>query len=153
MCFLFDGYPRTREQASQLDKIFAELNMALSGVIAIMVDPEVLITRITARRTCATCGTIVNLALNPLENLRKCPTCGGELVAREDDNESVVRRRIEQYHEQTEPLIEYYQSRDLLHPVEGLGTVYEVRARVKSVLETINGGPVPCQNLGRQEIL
>jgi adenylate kinase len=127
--------------------------MELSGVIAIMVDPEVLITRITARRTCATCGTIVNLALNPLENLHKCPTCGGELVEREDDNETVVRNRIEQYHEQTEPLLAYYQSRNLLFPVEGLGTVYEVRARVSTVLEQINGGPVACQNEERQEIL
>jgi len=128
--------------------------MHLSGVIAIMVDPEVLITRITARRTCATCGTIVNLALNPLENLKKCPTCGGELVEREDDNETVVRRRIEQYHEQTEPLLAYYQSRDLLFPVEGLGTVHEVRARVNTVLEKLNGGPMACQQAAqRQEIL
>ena len=128
--------------------------MKLSGVIAIMVDPEVLITRITARRTCATCGTIVNLALNPLENYKKCPTCGGELVEREDDNETVVRRRIEQYHDQTEPLIAYYQSRNLLFPVEGLGTVYEVRSRVTTVLEQINGGPVICKGLqGPQEIL
>ncbi len=126
--------------------------MSLNGVIAIMVDPEVLITRITARRTCATCGTIVNLALNPLENLTKCPNCGGELVEREDDNETVVRRRIEQYHEQTEPLIAYYHSRNLLFPVEGLGTVHEVRARVTSILTTLNGGPVEIDSK-RREIL
>lgn len=126
--------------------------MTLSGVVAIMVDPEVLITRITARRTCGTCGTIVNLALNPLENLTRCPTCGGELVARDDDNETVVRRRIESYHEQTEPLLEYYQSRGILHPVEGLGTVYEVRARVKLALETMNGGAL-TESTARREIL
>ena len=136
-----------------MDAIFQELNIKLDGVIAIMVDPEVLITRITARRTCATCGTIVNLALNPLENLRKCPTCSGELVEREDDNETVVRRRIEQYHEQTEPLLDYYQKRDLLFPVEGLGTVQEVRSRVNKVIETLNGGPVLPLTTTRQEIL
>lgn len=116
--------------------------MELTGVIAIMVDPEVLITRITARRTCVTCGTIVNLALNRLENISKCPNCGGELVHREDDNETVVRTRIESYHDQTEPLLAYYQERGLLFPVEGLGTVDEVRNRVKDILEKLNGGPV-----------
>ena len=126
--------------------------MHLNGVIAIMVDPEVLITRITARRTCATCGTIVNLALNPLENLTKCPNCSGDLVERDDDNEVVVRRRIEQYHEQTEPLIAYYQSRNLLFPVEGLGTVNEVRDRVTSILTQLNGGPVEIDSK-RREIL
>lgn len=141
-CILFDGYPRNKEQASQLDAIFSDLNMKLSGVIAIMVDPEVLITRITARRSCGTCGMIVNLALNRLENVLKCPNCSGELEHRDDDNEIVVRRRIESYHDQTEPLLSYYQSRGLLHPVEGLGSVSEVRDRVNEILAAMNGGPV-----------
>lgn len=121
--------------------------MKLSGVIAIMVDPEVLITRITARRSCATCSMIVNLALNRLENVLKCPNCGGDLDHRDDDNETTVRRRIESYHDQTEPLLAYYQSRGLLHPVEGLGTVSEVRGRVNHILETMNGRPVCPQGL------
>ncbi len=124
--------------------------MKLSGVIAIMVDPEVLITRITARRSCATCGMIVNLALNRLENVMRCPNCGGELEHRDDDNETVVRRRIESYHDQTEPLLAYYQGRGLLHPAEGLGTVAEVRDRVNQILETMNGRPVcPGNNTAR----
>lgn len=112
--------------------------MHLSGVIAIMVDPEVLITRITARRTCSTCGTIINLALNPVNNVDKCPNCGGKLVHRDDDNETVVRRRIESYHNQTEPLLAYYKSRGLLYPVEGLGTVDEVRSRIAEFLDPLH---------------
>lgn len=139
---LFDGYPRTREQASQLDSIFADLNMKISGVIAMMMDPEVLITRITARRTCATCGTIINLALNPVENINQCPNCGGELVHRDDDNEVTVRRRIESYHNQTEPLLAYYKSRGLLYPIEGLGSVDKVQTRITDILESLNGGPM-----------
>lgn len=119
--------------------------MKLSGVIAIMVDPEALITRITSRRTCGACGTIINLALNPVENTHKCPNCGGELVHRSDDNEATVRRRIEEYHSQSEPLLEHYKSRDLLHPVEGLGTVSEVQARIASALEKLGGVP-PCHD-------
>lgn len=147
---MFDGYPRNLEQASQLEGIFAELNMKLAGVIAIMVDPEVLINRITARRTCATCGTIINLALNPLENLSKCPNCGGELTHRDDDNEAVVRRRIVSYHSQTAPLLEYYTSRGLLHPVEGLGSVQEVRTRVSEILHKLGAsGTENCRTAGQ----
>jgi adenylate kinase len=79
--------------------------------------------------------------LNPVENVNKCPNCGGALAHRDDDNETVVRRRILSYHTQTEPLLAYYKSRNLLHPVEGLGTVDEVRARVTEILESLNGDP------------
>lgn len=111
--------------------------MCLDGVVAMMVDPEVLIARITARRTCATCNTIVNLALDPLNNFTKCPACGGELVHRIDDNEAVVRRRIEEYHSATEPLLCYYEDRGILYPIEGLGTVNEVGMRIAHVLDTL----------------
>src|SRR5690606_142345 len=119
--------------------------MKLSGVIAIMVDPEAIITRITSRRTCSACVTIINLALNPVENTHKCPNCGGELVHRSDDNEATVRQRIEEYHSQSEPLLEHYKSRGLLHPVEGLGTVSEVQSRIAAALEKLGGGP-PCRD-------
>lgn len=102
-----------------------------------MVDPEQLIARITARRTCSTCNAIVNLALDPLNSFTKCPACGGELVHRDDDNEAVVRRRIEEYHSATEPLLEYYKQRGILHPIEGLGTVNEVGMRIAEVLDRI----------------
>lgn len=102
-----------------------------------MVDPEDLIARITARRTCSTCHTIVNLSLDPLNTFSRCPACGGELVHREDDNETVVRRRIEEYHEATEPLLEYYRKKDQLHPIEGLGTVNEVGMRIAEVLDRL----------------
>ena len=137
---MFDGYPRTRPQAEQLDEIFAELGTKLDGVVAMMVDPEVLIVRITARRTCSTCHTIVNLALDPLNNFSKCPACGGELVHRDDDNEEVVRRRIEEYHFSTEPLLQYYEERGLLHKVEGLGAVDDVRFRIKRVIDVLENG-------------
>ena len=140
---LFDGYPRTRPQAEQLDEIFAELGTKLDGVVAMMVDPEMLIRRITARRTCSTCKTIVNLELDPGNHFSQCPACGGELVHRDDDNEEVVRRRIEEYHSSTEPLLDYYEKRGLLHRIEGLGAVNEVGSRITKVLERLelgNGG-------------
>lgn len=110
----------------------------LNGVIAMMVDPEVLIARITARRTCSTCNTIVNLSLDPLNTFSRCPACGGELVHRDDDNETVVRRRIEEYHEATEPLLDYYKNRGQLYPIEGLGTVNDVGMRIAEVLDNLD---------------
>jgi len=111
--------------------------MCLDGVIAMMVDPEQLIARITARRTCSTCNTIVNLSLDPLNNFSRCPSCGGELVHREDDNETVVRQRIEEYHNSTEPLLEHYKKVGILYPIEGLGTVNEVGMRIANVLDQL----------------
>jgi adenylate kinase len=110
----------------------------LNGVIAMMVDPEQLIARITARRTCSTCNTIVNLSLDPLNSFSRCPACGGELVHRDDDNETVVRMRIEEYHEATEPLLEYYKNKGQLYAIEGLGTVNEVGMRIAEVLDQLD---------------
>jgi adenylate kinase len=116
-----------------------------------MVDPEILITRITARRTCETCNTIVNLSLDPTNTFSRCPTCGGNLVHREDDNEVVVRRRIEAYHEETEPLLEYYQSRDILHKVGGIGTVSEVRMRIADILQKLGARSVAHDQISEQQ--
>ena len=98
--------------------------------------------------TCSMCHGVGELrqvsrsVFGQFVNVQPCPNCGGELVHREDDNETVVRRRIESYHSQTEPLLQYYDSCGLLYPVEGLGTVTEVRDRVTEILDDLNGGPM-----------
>lgn len=109
--------------------------MKLDSVIAIIIDPEILISRITGRRTCAQCNTIVNLSCESQKNLTQCPNCGGGLVHRDDDNEITVRKRIEAYNEQTKPLLQYYTDRKVLAPIDGLGTIEEVRKRIEQVFE------------------
>jgi adenylate kinase len=111
--------------------------MKLDAVIALQIEPEALIQRITARRTCAKCGAITNLVVDKLKSDSPCPSCGGELLQREDDNEAVVRQRIESYRRETEPLLDHYQARGILYPVDGLGTADEVGSRVVAVLGTI----------------
>lgn len=117
-------------------EIFAELGMKLDAVIAIMIDPEILISRITGRRTCVACNTIVNLSNESQKDLTQCPNCGGELLHRDDDNETTVRKRIEAYNEQTKPLLTYYKDQNVLASVDGLGTIEEVRGRINQVLES-----------------
>lgn len=111
--------------------------MNLHGVIALILDPEVLINRITARRTCAACGNIVNTMIDELKDGHLCPACGGELTHRDDDNVVTVRKRIEGYRHETAPLLEYYDGRKLLYRVDGLGEVDEVGQRVADVLDRV----------------
>ncbi len=111
--------------------------MTLNGVIALILDPEILISRITARRTCSSCGKIVNLLVDTLPDEEVCPDCAGVLGHRDDDNETVVRKRIEGYRHETAPLLSYYQDHGILYPVDGLGPVLEVEQRVTEVLHRI----------------
>lgn len=110
--------------------------MNLGGVIALQLDLEVLVKRMTARRTCSQCHAIVNLDLETSTG-DKCTNCGGELIQRDDDNETVVRKRLETYRYETEPLVNYYQGKAMLYPVDGLGTVDEVGSRISQVLAGI----------------
>jgi adenylate kinase len=120
-----------------VDTIFNQLGMKLSGVIALQLDLEVLVKRMTARRTCSRCHAIVNLDLESSTG-DKCPNCGGELIQRDDDNETVVRKRLETYRYETEPLVNYYEGKGELYPVNGLGTVEEVGGRIAEVLGVIS---------------
>ncbi len=120
-----------------MDNIFSQLAIDLHGVIALILDPEVLINRIKARRTCGSCGNIVNLLVDAIPADGSCPVCSSELVHRADDNDEVVRRRIKGYRGEMAPLMAYYESRGLLYPIDGLGTVAEVAGRVGLALERI----------------
>lgn len=113
--------------------------MALDGVIAIEVDSDSVIQRISARRTCLSCGSVTNLNVEGCaEPDCKCRTCGGELVQRDDDNETVVRKRLIDYKNVTAPLLKYYGDRGLLHTIDGEGTVDAVGMRIADVLDDID---------------
>jgi adenylate kinase len=131
---LFDGFPRTVEQAEALDGMLADLGMALSGVICIEVPDEELVGRIAGRLVCRECEAPFHVTAKPFAT---CPhhRCSGEhLYRREDDNEETVRRRLATYHARTEPLIEFYDHRGLLVCVPGSGSVDDVsRAVMRSV--------------------
>ena len=122
---LLDGFPRTTTQAVALDGMLSDLGRPLDAALLIDVDFEVIVGRLTSRRTCRSCGYIGSVADGDT-----CPTCGGEMYQRDDDNEETVRNRLDVYDKQTSPLIDYYRGSELLVAVDGDRNPDEVFAEV-----------------------
>ena len=133
--FLLDGFPRTVEQAMSLDEILKTKNMKLDGVVKIKVNFDLLITRITGRRICKECGATYHIEFNKPKKLDVCDLCNGELYQRSDDNEDVVRNRINVYIEQTTPLMEYYTNRDVLKIIDGEQSIDDVFNQIVKEVE------------------
>ena len=134
---LLDGFPRTVAQADALDRMLADLRKALSAVICIEVPDETLVERIAGRLVCRECDATFHVSANPFMS---CPEnrCKGEhLYRRDDDREDIVRRRLATYHQQTVPLIEFYDRRSLLIRVPGSGPVGEVSCAIDRAIEQL----------------
>ena len=117
--FILDGFPRTIPQAEFVDRALGAKGKGSPQVINIAVDEEVLMKRLTGRRTCSVCGEIYNIYFGPPKQEGVCDKDGGKLMQRADDNESTIRQRLVAYENQTSPLIEYYRKKSLLHDVNG----------------------------------
>ena len=128
--FILDGFPRTVAQAEALDAELASLGKTIEAAVAVDVDPEIIVARLTSRRTCRDCGAITNVDAGPA-----CPKCGGELYLRDDDNESTVRNRLDVYARSTAPLVEYYGGKGVLHEIDGDRPVDVVFTDVQAALE------------------
>ncbi len=128
--FILDGFPRTVAQAEALEGI-----TDIDAVINIDVPQEVIVKRLTARRSCRECGAVYNLDSMPPKVPGKCDVCGGELYQRDDDNEETIRKRFAAYEAQTKPLIAYYTDKGILHTVAGGETVEDTFSRVKPILD------------------
>jgi len=134
--FIFDGFPRTLAQADALGRLLEEEGRTLDATIEMRVDDEALISRITARSTCAACGEVYNDISRPVPADGKCENCGNtEFVRRADDNEESLRTRLMEYYKKTSPLIGYYHAKGNLKNVNGLGEIEEVRGAIASVLD------------------
>lgn len=127
--FILDGFPRTTRQAEALDQELKELHKSIETAIAIAVDSEVLIARLTSRRVCTACSAITG------SQDAACPKCGGSLYQRDDDNETTVRNRLAVYERSTAPLVSYYESKGVLHVVDGNRPAEEVFCDVQSLLK------------------
>lgn len=133
--FLFDGYPRTKAQAIDLDKILAELNLKIDAVINLQIDDEVVVKRITGRRTCSKCGSIYNIYFGASKVDGICDKCGSTLSIRKDDNEESLKIRLSEFHSNTQPVIEYYEQFNIVHNVNGDQTIDDEYNEIKKVLE------------------
>lgn len=117
--FLMDGFPRTIPQAEALDEALGSISREVGKVIAILVDEEALVKRLTGRRICRDCQAPFHVSFNASATEGICDKCGGELYQRDDDSEATVRNRLEVYRAQTEPLIEYYDKQGLVARIDG----------------------------------
>ncbi len=135
--FLLDGFPRTVAQAEALEKILKEKGLSLDGVIALYVPDEVILERLTFRRSCPQCGRVYHLKYNPPLKEGVCDKCGIPLVHREDDKEEVIMNRLKVYYEKTNPLIDFYKKRGILIEIDGRGAIEEI---AKSILEVLGKG-------------
>lgn len=126
--FILDGFPRNTAQAVTLDSALAEMGRNLDAALLVDVKPDVIVKRLSSRRTCKECGYTAPAGVDT------CPSCGGEMYQRDDDKPETIQRRLDTYHTQTAPLIEYYRGHSILKEVDGDRPVDEVYADVKDLL-------------------
>ena len=131
--FILDGFPRTLVQAEKLDGLVGNGEPPLR-VLQLLVPDEAIVRRITLRRTCAQCGAIYHLENNPPATDSVCDRCGAGVIARPDDTEEAVRKRLDAFHRQTMPVATYYKSKSMLREVDGVGPLDVVFERIEKAL-------------------
>jgi adenylate kinase len=132
--FLMDGFPRTIPQAEALDVALEGLGRAVTRTLAILVDSEDLVKRLSGRRICRNCQAPSHVMFDPPKTPDVCDKCGGELYQRDDDTEATVRNRLEVYAKQTEPLIDYYEVAGVVARIDGAQSPDDVYASIREAL-------------------
>ena len=133
--YVLDGFPRTIPQAEALTKALADKQDAVDYAINVDVPDEAIVTRMSGRRACLACGGTYHIKFNPTKVEGICDACGGELVLRNDDKPETVQKRLDVYHEQTQPLIDYYQTQNILKEVDGTLPLEDVFQAIIAILE------------------
>lgn len=132
--YVLDGFPRTIPQAEALDKALAKLGQKVDFAIDVDVPDENIVRRMGGRRACVTCGVTYHLEYAPTKKDGVCDTCGGELILRDDDKPETVEKRLGVYHEQTQPLIDYYTNAGILKTVDGTVDIEDVFRAIVEIL-------------------
>ena len=133
--YVLDGFPRTIPQAEALDAALAKLNDKVDFAIDVDVPDENIIDRMAGRRACVACGGTYHIKFNPTKAENVCDACGGQLILRDDDQPETVKKRLDVYHEQTQPLIEYYTKKGILKSVDGTQDMAKVFDCIVEILE------------------
>ncbi|MFC5721844.1 adenylate kinase [Streptomyces gamaensis] len=134
--FLLDGFPRNVSQAEALDEALKRDGVRLDAVLDLEVPEDEVVKRIAGRRICRKDSShVFHVTYSPPKQEGVCDVCGGDLYQREDDSEDTVRKRLEVYHSQTEPIIDYYKAQELVVTISALGKVDEVTERAMAALQ------------------
>jgi adenylate kinase len=135
--FILDGYPRTADQAQALAGMLADLSLSLDAVVKIDVPDPLLVERAEGRRVCRNCGATYHVKFNPPAVPGVCDKCGGELYQRSDDTAEKLQVRLTEYHQQTAPVLEYYQSKGLVKTVNGDQPMESVTVAIKKAVAKV----------------
>lgn len=133
--YLLDGYPRTLDQAKAFEEMTDGTDLAVDVILAMDVPTDVLTRRITGRRTCKDCGEIYNIYSKPNKVEGVCDRCGGELTQRKDDNEESLKVRLDEYSNNTEPVIDYYEKKNMVSHINADASMDEIWSSVKEALK------------------
>ena len=128
--YVLDGFPRTIPQAEGLDYLLKGMKQQLDYVLVMNVPDNLIITRLSNRRSCKGCGQVYNLIFKPPSIAGKCNICSEELYLREDDNPATIQQRLSVYHQQTIPVIKYYTDQGLTNVIDSKGTIDAIRANI-----------------------
>ena len=132
--YVLDGFPRTIPQAEALDKALTAIGESIDHAIDVDVPDENIVNRMGGRRACVSCGATYHLVYAPTKKEGICDSCGSELILRDDDKPETVKNRLNVYHEQTQPLIDYYKSKGILKSVDGTKNMEDVFSDIKGIL-------------------
>jgi adenylate kinase len=132
--FVLDGFPRNVAQAEALEHVLEGIGQKLDAVVLFEVDFEILMKRLTGRRTCSINGRVLNVYFSPKSELDECLNAGGKLIQRADDNEQTIGNRLRVYREQTEPVADYYRRAGLLRVLAGAGSIDDIYGRLATAL-------------------
>ena len=132
--YVLDGFPRTIPQAGALDAALAAMGQKVDFAINVDVPDENIVRRMSGRRACVNCGATYHIVYAPTKEENICDSCQGTLILREDDKPETVQKRLNVYHEQTQPLIDYYTAKEILVDVDGTMDIEDVFAAIKKVL-------------------
>jgi adenylate kinase len=135
--FILDGFPRTLDQAQALDRQLSELRRRITAALLIDVPDEEVVRRLSGRRVCEQEGHNYHIEFDPPEKEGVCDEDGSRLIQREDDRPEVIRNRLRVYHEQTEPLVEYYDERGLMRRIDGTRDQADVHDHIRAVIATL----------------
>lgn len=132
--FVLDGFPRTIPQAESLDAALSKIGQKMDFAIDVDVPDSHIVKRMSGRRACLSCGAIYHIVAIPPKKEGICDACGKELVLRDDDKPETVQKRLDVYHEQTQPLIDYYKKQGILHSVDGTQPMEDVFANIDAII-------------------